>query len=148
MKKLMLLVAMVFATVSMSFANSAYELNDDAIDAAFERSEEVVSNDFQTETTSMESSVLDLSNIKSAKDDKSAILAGVLCFGGAFFLGIAGIHRLYLEGGIGVFIGYFCTAGGFGCLTLIDSYILFFKAPKDGLGSYIGCSRFFMWTCD
>ena len=62
-----------------------------------------------------------------------------------YFTLISGIHRLYLGTSTTTFILYFCTLGGLGCLSLIDSILLLMAALSNDLKGYEDNDHFFMW---
>lgn len=67
----------------------------------------------------------------TAKGGKNQLLAGILCF----FVGILGIHRMYL-GYIGIGILQLLTLGGCGIWTLIDFIRICIGDLKPAEGEY------------
>lgn len=62
-----------------------------------------------------------------------------------FFLGVLGIHRLYLGTKPFTWIGYILTCGGiFGIVPLIDFIVLIIN--NDDISPYVDNPKFFMWS--
>lgn len=62
-----------------------------------------------------------------------------------FFLGVLGIHRLYLGTKTFTWVGYILTCGGiFGIVPLIDFIVLIIN--NDDISPYVDNPKFFMWS--
>ena len=146
MKKLLSLLAAVALSFGIAQAGT-YSIDDAAVDNLIDNA---------TEMTVLEtvSDASDLNMIGSAAGtleigatkEKSALVALLLNSLG-YAIGIAGIHRWYLGSGIGTYILYFCTVGGFGCLQAIDWILLLIELIKgDGkIDTYSDNESLFMW---
>ena len=141
MKKLLSLLAAVVLSVGFVQAGN-YSINDAEVDALIDNATEMTVFEIADNTSDL--NVLPPMPLEGeAVKEKSAIVAFVLCW----FFGYLGVHRMYLGSGIGTYILYFCTAGGFGCLTTIDWILLLIELIKgDGkIDTYSDNESLFMW---
>jgi len=117
MKKLVLAIALIVGAASFTFASS-YNLNESAIDAAFNASEDVTLMDVYTFDQNLASAAL-----AEAGNKKGYLVR-------AFFCGWTGMHRKYIGSG-GKKLGWYyvgaCAAG-----SLLSSFVvgLVFYAPN------------------
>lgn len=113
-----------------------FDINTDVIDEMF----------FNAEDVSEQAGLLAIkticSNEKLSGSDPWVAWALSLI---PYFTGIAGIHRLYLGAGAGVFLAYFFTFGGCGFVSLIDTIILLIGALEGDVSKYEGSKKCFMW---
>ena len=134
MKKFFLaLVAMFAITAVASAAN--YEANDAAIDAAIENAVELNAfNLGDTTTVPMGATYVAMGN-----NDIVAILL-------TWFLGWAGIHRMYMGSTNWMWIPYLLTAGGFGIVVTLDLiFEIIGLVDGSGLGKYYDNPNILMW---
>lgn len=140
MKKLILVVVLLIAVLSVKQANaSSYSVNEQAIDQLFDNA---------TETSMISVNAPELSSVMSNSSvtlmpskQKDAVVAIVL----DFFLGGFGIHRFYLGTETLTGLGYILTCGGiFGIVPLVDFVVLIID-NKD-ISPYVNNPKFFMWN--
>jgi len=133
MKKIVFLLAAVFMTTAI-FANvNQYKINDESVQEMFANASE---SDFTVASMNF--------NNNTQLAEKNPWVAFGLCFTVA--IGVAGVHRLYLGAGAGVFIGYLCTLGGCGILQSVDAILLLIGAINEDIDKYIDSKKFFLWT--
>ncbi|MBS1682020.1 MAG: TM2 domain-containing protein [Bacteroidetes bacterium] len=133
MKKILLLA--LFCTVGFAYsskASSIYQVDDAAIEAAF---------NLATPVVAQLSDVASIANPFAVQSsDKNAWIAVIL----DFFLGGIAIHRVYLGTKPIMILYYFITCGGiFGIVPLIDFIVLIID--NEDIGKYVGSNKFFMW---
>ena len=131
MKKSLLTLALVFGVMFVSFANSAYFIDDAAVETVLENAEQVtpfVNGTEMAQAMSVQAS------------DPNVWVACVI----DFFLGGLAIHRVYLGGTWVLILGYFFTFGGiFGIIPLGDLIALIINS--DDISKYVGSNAFIMW---
>jgi len=134
------IVITILLLISFSVsANNKYKLDIEKLDVAYANAEEVAFDAF-----TYDNDTINQSSINSTNKKAWTAFALSLTF---YFTGWAGLHRVYLDAGAGVFLAYFCTGGGFGILQAVDTIILFIAAAeKDGdISPYLGNKNLFMW---
>ena len=129
MKKFFLvIVAIVACAISMNAAN--YTVDDASIDALFENAEMVEASASTTAAAFTTGS-------------NTTIVAWVIDTVG---LGFFGIHRMILGSTNLMWLIYTITCGGiFGIVPLVDWVVLLIDVVN-GTNSYIGNTKFLMWT--
>ncbi len=134
MKKLFVLIFALIA-VSINVSANSYSINDNAVDQMFAQAEQVSVNQIADFTI--------LPSTQAQLSSKNPWVAWALTFTAS--LGVCGIHRLYLGSSTGIFILYFCTAGGCGIIQTVDWVVLLIGALNDDIGKYENNQKVFMW---
>jgi len=138
MKNLIVLFCLFFCLATLSKAHT-YSINTLDVDALFENAKEVPTlaiAAFVETHLNTESSL----NTTKEKAGDNPVIALVLCY----FLGWAGIHRLYLGG------SYVCC---FYCVPVIgtvawvgDFIVLLIKAIQgESIDDFVGSNKIFVW---
>lgn len=138
MKNLILLFCLIFGITTHTKAYN-YKINSHEIDALFENAKEVPTlaiAAFAESHLNTESRL----NTTKAKAGDNPVVALVLCY----FLGWAGIHRLYLGG------SYVCCIY---CVPVIgtiawvgDFIVLLIRAIQgESIDDFVGSNRIFVW---
>jgi hypothetical protein len=134
MKKLVLAIALIVGAASFTFASS-YNLNETAIDAAFDASEDVT----------MQSNVLTESVTNAAAADGEITKGGFLVR--AYFCGFVGMHRAYMGNG-GKKVGlYYCLTSIVGVgntIAFIDFLMVLIKGDEM-MDKFKDNSKFIVW---
>ena len=134
MKKLVLATALIVGAASFTFASS-YNLNETAIDAAFDASENVT----------MQSNILNESVTNAAVADGDITKGGFLIR--AYFCGFVGMHRAYMGNG-GKKVGlYYCLTsivGVGGTIAFIDFLMVLIKG-EEMMDKFKDNSKFIVW---
>ena len=133
-----------FAVCAMAmFAGNNYSVNDAALDAAFSQAEEIVITDMNFDAI-MIPAVAEPKIVSFGEGDKNAWIAWALTNSG--YIGICGVHRLYLGTGMGTFIGYLLTVGGCGIVQTVDWVVLLIEAIQEkDITKYVNNPKFIMW---
>jgi TM2 domain-containing membrane protein YozV len=141
MKRQILALALLLITVATFARVDNYKINDATVDALFENATDVTLLAFND----INSLALTCANNRSKmqSSEKNPVIAWLLTH--TIFIGLPGIHRLYLGTEIITFMGYFCTVGGCGIVQTIDWVVLLIGVFDDDIDSYIDNSKFFMW---
>lgn len=127
----------MFVLSAQSFATSAYTIDDNAVEAVFDNSVNVMNLDY-----SDSNGLITFENATMVKADKSPIAAFVICW----FLGGIAIHRVYLGGAPILVVGYIVTIFGIvGLVPFIDWIVLLVDVFRNDLGKHEGSDAFFMW---
>ena len=106
MKKFFTFIILI--TIPALIFSSNYKVNDAEIDNLFKNATEISINNVTLNFITGVSS----NDIISIVDDKDPLIAWLCTFSG--YIGICGIHRLYLGTELITFIAYFITGGGCG----------------------------------
>lgn len=143
MKRLVLgFLALMFVGFTATAGTSKYDLNEEAVEAAFSIATEISVGPLNSEEFNVlgQMSYGDMTQIKGSKNSWVA-------FALAWFVGGLGIHRMYLGSATGVYIGYILTCGGLGIVSFIDWIILLVDAIGGGakIDDYTDNPAFFMW---
>ena len=136
MKKLFaILIALVAINIHVS-ANE-YKVNDNTVDQMFANATSVST----TQIADFSSFPVPQSELR--RSSKNGWIAWALTFTASF--GVCGVHRLYLGSNTGVFIVYFCTAGGCGIIQTVDWVVLLIGALNNDISKYEDNEKLFMW---
>lgn len=141
MKKLFFVLAVVFFTANVSFANNSFKLDDSNVNAMF-------SNAVETSVSVMDMSELNNSfagsNAQLSDNTSKILIAWVV----DWFIGGFGIHRYVLGTKGSMWAIYtFTVCGIFGIVPLIDWWVLLIDGLiMDHGDKYINNPKFFMWT--
>lgn len=140
MKKINVLVVLLFfAAVQFSNANS-YKLDNSKVDAMFATASEVSA----TEITNFQMNSMVSGDVIKLVDNPEPLVAWLCSW--SYAIGIAGIHRLYLGTGIVTFIVYLITWGGCGIIQTVDWIVLLLEViQKKNFDKYVGNTKILMW---
>lgn len=136
----LLSLASFAATPASTQTADDYFVNDQKIESLFSSSEQV---DLTITTEAM------VAGTSKSVSNQAFFAAGDKNFATAlllnFFLGVLGIHRLYLGTKTLTWVGYILTCGGiFGVVPLIDFIVLI--VHNDDISPYVNNTKFFMWA--
>lgn len=145
MKKILLSLMLTVASLGVYATDApmeSYLVDDQQVEQLIAQSEDVslavVDNSLLQSPSMTAAMATSPTQIKATKEFVPALLLN-------FFLGWAGIHRLYLGTKPLTWIGYILTCGGiFGVVPLVDFIVLIIN--NDNLSPYIDNPKFFMWA--
>jgi TM2 domain-containing membrane protein YozV len=140
MKKINVLVVLLFfAAVQFSNANS-YKLDNSKVDAMFATASEISA----TEITNFQMNSMVSGDVIKLVDNPEPLVAW-LCTWTGYFL-VCGIHRLYLGTSLVVFIVYLLTLGGCEIVQTVDWVVLLLELiNKKNFDKYVGNTKILMW---
>ncbi|MCO4805572.1 MAG: hypothetical protein KC456_03170 [Flavobacteriales bacterium] len=131
MKKLVLAIALIVGAASFSFASS-YNLNETAIDAAFNASEDI--------TSTVEAELGIAAVVADGELSKTTYLVR------AFFCGNFALHRSYMgTGGKGLLIYYLCIPVANSVALMVDFWGVIIKGDEFW-NKYKDNPKFFAWN--
>lgn len=139
MKKVVTLFSLLLIFSAFTFANTdSYRIDDNQIESLFAAAEEVTFSDMSLSDGLQE---FQMASPTQVKGEPTPIIAFVICW----VVGTFGVHRLYLGTATLTFIGYFCTAGGFGIIVCGDWILLLIGVLNDDISKYVDNPAFIMW---
>jgi hypothetical protein len=134
MKKLVFIL-MAFVAFSFTATANDYAINEVAVDQMFNQADEISTVDF---------SELMTANAPNAQlGAKNAWVAWALTW--TAYVGVCGVHRLYLGSSTGVFLVYLCTGGGCGVIQTVDWVLLLMGALDNDVSKYEDNTKVIMW---
>ena len=140
MKKINVLVVLLFfAAVQFSNANS-YKLDNSKVDAMFATASEISA----TEITNFQMNSMVSGDVIKLVDNPEPLVAWLCTWTGYFM--VCGIHRLYLGTSLVVFLVYLLTLGGCEIVQTVDWVVLLLELiKKKNFDKYVGNTKILMW---